>query len=597
MLEHTESRVELSGGEGQTTFPIPFPFLDSRHIAVVVRDSDGTRRRLTAGTDYSIASTANHGGELTLMSPLEKTQVLEISRTVPLTQEIQFHNQGPNSPKATEEAIDKLTMIAQQHADELSTRISAPDNIEPEAFVQTMQKAITDQEHVQSSLNQLSATLSLKAERTHQHTSTAITGLADLLDTKANNADMTAALAAKAPTNHLHSLSSITGLNDALQTKADASALDAYANVVHAQSHGATGTDRLHPVDIGALPLPPADGKTYLATAAGWVEYTGQSGTEPGGSDTADHMLLVNREKANQHPQSAIEHLDSDMQLLRDAIATVESTSASLQSALSNKADVDQLPVNATPESSGLLTAFDKTKLDRLPADPATLASRQYVADALQPQIERLDGLENATLPDAPADNKQYARSNNAWTQIAASGSGGGFILGEIRLLPFRSAELPEGWHFCNGDRFPLSSAVGNALANLSATFKLDWGISADEETINVPSLFSGADGYFLRPANNTSRMPGSVQQDAIRNITGTALSRGGSTVGFLSAHESTGGKVTGAFVLGPNTAATVNMSATAGYELGFDASAAVPTAEENRPVNIAMTPAMYLGA
>ncbi len=597
MLEQTESRAELSGGEGQTTFPIPFPFLDSRHIAVVVRDSDGTRRTLSPGTDYSIASNATHGGELTLVSPLDNTQVLEISRTVPLTQEIQFHNQGPNSPKATEEAIDKLTMIAQQHADTLSTRMAAPDNIEPQEFVQTLQKTITDQEEVQSSLGQLSATLALKAERTHQHTSTAITGLADLLDKKANSSEMTAALAAKAPTTHLHSVASITGLNEALQTKADTSALAAYASAVHASSHGATGADRLQPADIGALPLPPADGKTYLATAAGWVEYTGQSSTEPGGSGTADHMLLINRDKANQHPQSAIEHLDTDMQSLRDAVASAESVSASLQTAMANKADVTQLPVNATPESAGLLSAFDKTKLDRLSADPATLASRDYVADALQPHSERLDGLETTALPDAPADNKLYARSNNAWTPINASAAGGGFLLGEIRLLPFRIDELPEGWYFCNGDRYPLSSPAGIALANLSATFKLDWGITADAETINVPSLFSGADGYFLRPANNAGRMPGSVQQDAIRNITGTVLSRGGSTVGFISAHESTGGKVTGAFVRGPNTAGIVNMSAVAGYELGFDASAAVPTAEENRPVNIAMTPAIYLGA
>lgn len=159
-------------------------------------------------------------------------------------------------------------------------------------------------------------------------------------------------------------------------------------------------------------------------------------------------------------------------------------------------------------------------------------------------------------------------------------------MVGEIRLLSFRKNELPDGWHCCDGTRIVLDSPAGQALNQLSESFKIDWGIAIDGCSINFPNLFKDADGYFLRPVNGDARQVGTVQSDAIRNITAyihPLVCRGS----YPNAHGA-------AFTQGGGTGGC----GTSGYwnDLIFDASRAVPTAHENRPVNVGMTPAIYLG-
>ena len=105
-----------------------------------------------------------------------------------------------------------------------------------------------------------------------------------------------------------------------------------------------------------------------------------------------------------------------------------------------------------------------------------------------------------------------------AWERVRA-----GVLPGEIRLLPFRSTELPDGWYFANGDRYALASPQGAALYALSTNYKDDWGIIiiadvSGTDTINVPKLFyTDGRGFFLRTADGLTRQPGSVQEGAFQ--------------------------------------------------------------------------------
>lgn len=173
------------------------------------------------------------------------------------------------------------------------------------------------------------------------------------------------------------------------------------------------------------------------------------------------------------------------------------------------------------------------------------------------------------------------------WVRYTAEGEY--VVRGKIDYLPFRPAELPPGWYFCNGDQYALNSYQGAVLNAFSDDFKTDWGIAVSDENISLPSLFySDGRGYFLRAANGEAQTVGlsGVQDDAIRNITGT--------VNFL---VSTIAGTSGAFVAsGANAfqASYINNSVPGGFT--FNAARIVPTAEENRPLNIGMTPAIYLG-
>ena len=165
------------------------------------------------------------------------------------------------------------------------------------------------------------------------------------------------------------------------------------------------------------------------------------------------------------------------------------------------------------------------------------------------------------------------------------------FYNGEIRLLPFSVGELPENWYFLNGDQYALTSPVGMALNSLPATFKTRWGITTTSTNISLPKLFdSSGDGYFLRAVDGSTRVPGSVQTDAIRNITSDSKifvekSNASTPTGALKFTSASAGKAFSETVYG---------SISLGY-IDFNASLQVPTAAENRPKNIGLLPCMYL--
>jgi hypothetical protein len=102
-------------------------------------------------------------------------------------------------------------------------------------------------------------------------------------------------------------------------------------------------------------------------------------------------------------------------------------------------------------------------------------------------------------------------------------------------------------------------------------------------EMSNLPNLTDN--GEFLRQATS-SVLVGTIQGDAIRNITGSHMD------GIRSPIYNTTAGNSGAFVAGPYrvgpTASTASGSY-AGYPLNFDASRVVPTANENRPKSISI--------
>lgn len=175
---------------------------------------------------------------------------------------------------------------------------------------------------------------------------------------------------------------------------------------------------------------------------------------------------------------------------------------------------------------------------------------------------------------------------------IAASNCGQvSELVGNIQFLPFSSNALPSGWYPCNGTRYALSCIQGEKLDALPSEYKANWEIIIQNDTINVPNLFAvSGPGYFIRAADGVTRAIGKAhaQGDAIRNITGSLES-------FMFEDFVLKGA---AYVTGshPTAYGTPSGTNTRMRYVGIDASRVVPTADENRPINIGMTPAIYLG-
>ena len=122
---------------------------------------------------------------------------------------------------------------------------------------------------------------------------------------------------------------------------------------------------------------------------------------------------------------------------------------------------------------------------------------------------------------------------------------------------------IPDGWFICNGATF--SSTIYPKL------------YKALNNTAQIPDMATSK--RFIR----CSSVAGVKQSDAIRNITG-AISGIGHDVGMVS--------YSGAFRGGgESNQAGMNSKDHNNESFNFDASRVVPTADENRPINISAIP------
>ncbi|WP_081301565.1 prophage tail fiber N-terminal domain-containing protein [Gilliamella sp. Fer1-1] len=209
---------------------------------------------------------------------------------------------------------------------------------------------------------------------------------------------------------------------------------------------------------------------------------------------------------------------------------------------------------------------------------------------------------------DAKQSEQNAAKSADDARQHASSIDTSNFIkktdmIGDQRLMPFRRDELPFGWYFRNGDNFLLSSPQGQALNNLSVNYKRDHNITIktidDQQYINVPTAFApDGRGSFERAVNGGSRQVGSWEDDAIRNIYGELIHvfqwHDTNPRGIFRTRSNNGGSG-----LNNRFASVTCLWSDSDYPeqtIVFDASLGAPTAHENRPINIGMTPVIYLG-
>lgn len=131
-LSSTISKQSYAGDGTTASFPIPFLFLDNDHIEVVLRDGAGAETTWIENTHYTLAGAgAQDGGTLTVAtSPTDHTpqpgETLTIRRVVPATQETDYPEGGAFPAAAHETALDKLTMLVQQHAEQFARSLLFP---------------------------------------------------------------------------------------------------------------------------------------------------------------------------------------------------------------------------------------------------------------------------------------------------------------------------------------------------------------------------------------------------------------------------------------------------------------------------------------
>lgn len=118
-------------GNGSTTaFPFAFKVFQASDVYVVRANTAGVESVLTSGTDYTVTLNANQnsnpGGTVTLTSALATNFKLVITSAVPNLQPVDITNNGGFYPKVINDALDRVTIMAQQIAQEASRGVKVP---------------------------------------------------------------------------------------------------------------------------------------------------------------------------------------------------------------------------------------------------------------------------------------------------------------------------------------------------------------------------------------------------------------------------------------------------------------------------------------
>ena len=166
-----------------------------------------------------------------------------------------------------------------------------------------------------------------------------------------------------------------------------------------------------------------------------------------------------------------------------------------------------------------------------------------------------------------------------------------------------RSTVLPPDYAWVNGDLILFEDRPEFEEVYLAGGFEgmlLEANATSEQIAANLGKFRKHPNGlglylpscgeqFFRAWGQGAGREAGSAQGDAARNISANAP--------YLSTNQ-IGAQAEGAFswhtLIGPLTLITYETEASGG--LSFESSRVVPTAEENRPVNVALPVCIYLG-
>lgn len=120
------NRVSFSGNASTTVFAYNFKIFASSDLTVILRAADGIETTQTLTTHYSVSGVGvASGGNVTFGSAPASGVTVVILREQPLTQGLDLVANDPFPSASVEDSLDKLTMMVQQHDEELGRAIKA----------------------------------------------------------------------------------------------------------------------------------------------------------------------------------------------------------------------------------------------------------------------------------------------------------------------------------------------------------------------------------------------------------------------------------------------------------------------------------------
>jgi hypothetical protein len=285
-------------GNGSTTaFPFTFKVFATSDVVVTRANTAGTETVLTAGTDYTVSLNANQnsnpGGTVTLASALVTNFKLVLTSAVPNLQPVDITNNGGFYPKVINDALDRVTILAQQIALDASRSVKVPitSSVTGDELTAQLFDARDDAE--------AAASAAASSQTAAANSATSAAGSATTATTKAGEASTSATNAANSATSAAGSATSAAGSattagNNATTatnkaTEAASSATAAAASATTAAGHATTATTKAGEASTSAAAA--AGSQTAAASSA---SSAGTSATNASNSATSASNSATN---------------------------------------------------------------------------------------------------------------------------------------------------------------------------------------------------------------------------------------------------------------------------------------------------------------
>ena len=286
------------GNDVTTSFPFSFKVFSADDVVVVLTDPAGIETTLTgSGTDYSVTLNADQdtapGGTVEKVSALATDYLLTITSSVPNLQPLDLTNQGGFYPKVINAALDRLTILAQQNAEQIGRSVKVPisSSVTPDSLIaQLTQDAATAAAAASSA--SASETAAAASEGAAAGSATAAAASATAADASEAAAAASESAAATSATNAANSATAASNSATTATTQAGNAATSATAaansataaagsatSAANSATAAATSFDDFDDRYLGskaANPTTDNDGNALLVGALYWNSVAGQ---------------------------------------------------------------------------------------------------------------------------------------------------------------------------------------------------------------------------------------------------------------------------------------------------------------------------------
>jgi hypothetical protein len=128
-VSSSTTKVSYSGDNSTTVFAYTFKIFADADLTVIVRtDATGAESTKTLTTDYTVSGAGNAGGgAVTMVTAPASGETLVIKRSLTLTQSTDYVANDPFPAAAHEDALDRLTFIAQQQQEVFDRAVVFPE--------------------------------------------------------------------------------------------------------------------------------------------------------------------------------------------------------------------------------------------------------------------------------------------------------------------------------------------------------------------------------------------------------------------------------------------------------------------------------------